>query len=70
MSKVKVGQIWKDGVENTESGIFLVKEVLSRDVDYRQSSTYVTVYFLTGKFSGTTRNWYVDAVDVLVADNA
>ena len=69
MSKVKVGQIWKDGVEDTNAGVFLIKEVLSRDVDYRESSTYVTVYFLTGKFSGITRNWYVDKVDILVADN-
>ena len=70
MSKVKVGQIWKDGVEDTNAGVFLIKEVLSRDVDYRESSTYVTVYFLTGKFAGITRNWYVDKVDILVADNA
>jgi len=70
MSKVKVGQIWKDGVEDTSGGVFLIKEILSTSVDYRQSSTYVTVYFLTGKFTGITRNWYVDKVDVLVADNA
>lgn len=67
---VKVGQIWKDGVENTESGIFLIKEILSTNVDYRESSTYVNVFFLTGRFSGVTRNWYVDSVDILVADNA
>jgi hypothetical protein len=67
---VKVGQIWKDGVEDTSGGIFFIKEVLSTSVDYRPSSTYVNVFFLTGKFSGITRNWYVDQVDVLVADNA
>lgn len=66
---VKVGQIWKDGVENEQSGIFLIKQILSTNVDYRESSTYVNVFFLTGKFSGMTRNWYVDSVDTLVADN-
>jgi hypothetical protein len=70
MSKVKVGQIWKDKVEDADGGVFLIKEILSTSVDYRQSSIYVNVYFLTGKFSGMTRNWYVDQVDVLVADNA
>lgn len=69
MFKVKVGQIWKDGVENEQSGIFLIKQILSTNVDYRESSTYVNVFFLTGKFSGMTRNWYVDSVDILVADN-
>lgn len=66
---VKVGQIWKDGVENEETGIFLIKEILSTNVDYRESSTYVNVFFLTGTFNGMTRNWYVDSVDILVADN-
>lgn len=69
MFDVKVGQIWKDGVEHEESGIFLIKQILSTNVDYRESSTYVNVFFLTGKFNGMTRNWYVDSVDILVADN-
>lgn len=67
MRKVKVGQLWRDREEGS-GGTFLVKEILSTSNNPREGSTYVTVFFLTGIYTGITRNWYVDMEDILVAD--
>lgn len=69
MFQVKVGQIWKDKVE-ADGGTFLIKKVKEPVEPTNNKSFLVEVCFLAGPYEGITKDWYVDSIDTLLADNA